>query len=57
MAEKIATRAAYGEEITALAEKYPELVLLDADLSSATQSKIFAAKYPRPLLQHGHSRG
>ena len=53
MAEKIATRAAYGEEITALAEKYPELVLLDADLSSATQSKIFAAKYPDRFFNMG----
>ena len=41
MAEKIATRAAYGEEIAALAEKYPELVLLDADLSSATHDQDF----------------
>ena len=33
MAEKIATRAAYGEALVALAEEYPELVVLDADLS------------------------
>ena len=28
MAEKIATRAAYGEALVALAEEYPELVVL-----------------------------
>ena len=28
MAEKIATRAAYGEALVALAEQYPELVVL-----------------------------
>jgi transketolase len=46
MAEKIATRAAYGEDLAALAEEYPELVVLDADLSGSTMSKTFAAKYP-----------
>ena len=30
MAEKIATRAAYGEALAALAEEYPQLVVLDA---------------------------
>ena len=44
MAEKIATRAAYGEALAALAEEYPELVVLDADLSGSTMSKTFAAK-------------
>ena len=34
--EKIATRAAYGEALAALAEDYPELVVLDADLSGST---------------------
>ena len=46
MAEKIATRAAYGEALAALAEEYPELVVLDADLSGSTMSKTFAVKYP-----------
>ena len=42
MAEKIATRNAYGDAIVALAEQYPELVVLDADLSGATMSKGFS---------------
>lgn len=46
MAEKIATRAAYGEALAALAEEYPELVVLDADLSGSTMTKTFAGKYP-----------
>jgi len=46
MAEKIATRAAYGEALAALAEEYPELVVLDADLSGSTMTKTFASKYP-----------
>ena len=44
MAGKIATRAAYGEALVELAEKYPELVVFDADRASATMSKGLAAK-------------
>ena len=51
--EKIATRGAYGEELVALAERYPELVVLDADLSSATMTKSFAAKYPERFFDMG----
>ena len=46
MGEKLATRAAFGEAIVALAEQYPELVVLDADLSSATMTKKFSQTYP-----------
>ena len=45
MAEKIATRAAYGEALVALAEEYPELVVLDADLSGSTMARAL----PRPI--------
>lgn len=34
MAEKIATRAAYGNALVELAEQYPELVVFDADLAA-----------------------
>ena len=57
MAEKIATRAAYGEALVALAEEYPELVVLDADLSGSTMTKGLCQGPSRPLLQHGHRRG
>ena len=43
MAGKIATRNAYGDALAELAEKYPQLVVLDADLSGATMTKGFAA--------------
>ena len=46
MAEKISTRAAYGEALAALANEYPELVVLDADLSGSTMTKTFATAYP-----------
>lgn len=53
MAGKIATRNAYGEALVELAEKYPELVVLDADLAGATMSKFFAAAYPDRFFDCG----
>ena len=53
MAGKIATRAAYGEALVELAEKYPKLVVLDADLAGATMSKGFAAAYPDRFFDCG----
>ena len=34
---KKATRESFGEAVTKLAEKYPEIVVLDADLAAATK--------------------
>ena len=53
MSEKIATRAAYGEALVALAEEYPELVVLDADLSGSTMSKGFATAHPDRFFNMG----
>lgn len=53
MGDKIATRNAYGEALRDLAEKYPRLVVLDADLSGATMSKFFAAAYPERFFDCG----
>ncbi len=53
MAGKIATRAAYGKALVELAEKYPKLVVLDADLSKATMTKDFAAAYPDRFFDCG----
>lgn len=53
MAGKIATRGAYGEALVELAEKYPQLVVLDADLAGATMTKSFAAAYPERFFDCG----
>ncbi len=53
MAEKIATRAAYGEALAALAEEYPDLVVLDADLSGSTMTKSFAKAHPDRFYNMG----
>ncbi len=53
MAGKIATRAAYGKALVEFAEKYPELMVLDADLAMATQTKDFRAAYPQRFFDCG----
>ncbi len=53
MGEKIATRAAYGKALVALAEEYPDLVVLDADLSTATMTNSFAREYPDRFFDVG----
>ena len=53
MGEKIATRGAFGKAIVELAEQYPELVVLDADLSGATMTKEFSKTYPDRFFNMG----
>ena len=53
MAEKLATRAAYGKALAELAQKEPNLVVLDADLSGSTMSKDFAAVCPERFFDMG----
>ena len=53
MAGKIATRKAYGDALVELAEKYPELVVLDADLAGATMTNGFAAAHPERFFDCG----
>ena len=40
MAEKIATREAYGNALAEFGEKY-DFVVLDADLAAATKTGVF----------------
>jgi len=54
---KIATRAAYGKALMELGEQYPDLVVLDADLSGSTMTKDFAAKYPHRFFDMGIAEG
>ena len=57
MAEKIATRAAYGEALVALADQYPELVVLDADLSKSTMTHAFSQAHPDRFYNMGIAEG
>ncbi len=51
--KKKATRESYGEALTALAEKYENLVVLDADLAAATKTGIFKKAYPDRFFDCG----
>lgn len=51
--KKIATRQSYGEALAELGEKNKEIVVLDADLSGATKTSIFAKKNPERFFDIG----
>ena len=53
MAEKIATRNAYGQTLVELGALDPDLVVMDADLSASTMSKLFAQAYPDRFFNMG----
>ena len=50
---KIATRQSYGEELAKLGEKNKQIVVLDADLSTATKTELFAKKFPDRFINVG----
>ena len=51
--EKKATRQSYGEILEKLGEENKDIVVLDADLSAATKTSIFAKKYPDRFFDMG----
>lgn len=56
MADKIATREAYGNALVELGEKY-DFVVLDADLAAATKTGTFKKKYPERFFDCGIAEG
>lgn len=56
MAEKKATREAYGKALVELAEKY-DYVVLDADLAEATKTVMFKKQYPERFFDCGIAEG
>ena len=51
--KKIATRQSYGEELAKLGEENEKIVVLDADLSTATKTEIFAKEFPDRFINVG----
>jgi len=51
--KKIATRQAYGEALAELGEKYPNLVVMDADLAASTKTAMFKKVYPERFFDAG----
>ena len=53
MADKIATRDAYGKALIKLGQENPNVVVLDADLSKSTKTAGFAKEFPERFFQMG----
>lgn len=50
---KKSIREAFGKELVELGAKYPNVVVLDADVSCSTQTKLFAQAYPDRFFDVG----
>lgn len=46
-------RLVFGETLIELAEEFPKMVVLDSDVSSSTQTKLFGMKYPDRFFNFG----
>jgi transketolase len=51
----LGTRDVYGDTLALLGEKYPDIVVLDADLSGSTKTNVFAKKFPSRFFNMGVS--
>ena len=56
MAEKIATREAYGNALAEFGSQY-DFVVLDADLAAATKTGVFKKKFPERFFDCGIAEG
>jgi Transketolase, C-terminal subunit len=53
MADKIATREAYGKTLVEVGAENPNLIVMDADLSKSTKTHDFAVAYPDRFFDMG----
>ena len=56
MADKIATRDAYGKALAEFGDTY-DFIVMDADLSGATKTNTFAKKFPERFFNCGIAEG
>ncbi|MDF2686213.1 MAG: Transketolase central region [Clostridia bacterium] len=57
MAENKALRDAYGEGLAALGKEYPNLFVLDADLTKSTKTETFKKAFPERFINCGIAEG
>lgn len=50
---KIATRQSYGEALVKIGRENEQIVVFDADLSTATYTKLFAKEFPERFFDMG----
>ena len=55
--KKVATRESYGNALKELAQDYPDLVVLDADLAEATKTGVFKKQCPDRFFDCGIAEG
>ena len=53
--KKVATRQSYGEALKELGKENESIVVLDADLSTATKTELFAKEFPERFFDLGIS--
>lgn len=53
MADKMATRKAYGQALVEIGESNPNLIVMDADLSKSTMTAEFKKAYPERFFNMG----
>jgi transketolase len=53
MNKETAMREAFGKALLDFADKYPDLVVLDADVSNSTQTVMFAKEFPERFFNIG----
>lgn len=51
--KKVATRVGYAEALVELGKEHEEVVVLDADLAAATQTKVFREQFPERHIDCG----
>jgi transketolase len=51
--QEISTRNAYGLKLVELGKQYPDIVVLDADLSKSTMTHFFAREFPKRFFDCG----
>lgn len=49
--ESVATRRAYGTALERLFPRYPDIVVLDAEVGNSTYAELFKARYPERFLE------
>lgn len=57
MTNPVPMRQVFGETLRDLAAEFPALVVLDADCSSSTQTRLFAESYPDRFFNCGIAEG
>src|SRR3989344_2616548 len=51
LGEEVATRKAYGNALARIYPKYPNIVVLDAEVSNSTFAEVFKEKYPARFFE------